>query len=941
MDSNEVETVAYKDSLGFRLSISTGITILITLVLSILVISWITFQRDVDEEINRVEGIGAVIAASVAEDLVKNEPNAARRTLSSIRQFDSLLYAGITKPDGTPFAQMGIGTYLVGRDEEFSKISAIEALFQDKLWISSPIIRGGEPVGHLKILSSTRHLRFGVINQVATLLLIALLTVFVAISWSSRSINKLIYPLRKLSKTMLMIGGNAKFNERVDMNVRGEVGALASSFNTMIAQIEARDQELSDYQHNLENMVKERTEELKNARDIAENANAAKSDFLATMSHEIRTPMNGMMVMAEMLTAAPLSPKHRRYANIISRSGKGLLNIINDVLDFSKIEAGQLDLESTPFSIDSILGDVANLFWDKAQQSQLELLTYVDPRIARSVIGDPTRFNQIVTNLVNNALKFTQKGGVTINAHYVEENQRRCKIRMEVIDTGIGIARDKQEKVFQHFSQADQSTTREYGGTGLGLSICRKLVHAMGGEIGVQSQLGFGSTFWFEIELDIEEQNSCAQVPFGKTIALLGLSDLAFEVVGRKFSHYGWSVTKIAGNQHAALLATSAWMEQHRGEHETPPLICLTSIGDSKCDALIEAGTAKDIIDINASRQEFDELVEKITQQKFSGKSLLEAQKDSTQNHMKFGGLKVLAVDDNAINREVLKDALSTLDVKPTLAESGERALEILEHAQFDLIFMDCSMPGMDGFEATQRIRQSEHQLQSKPTPVVALTAHISGTNADKWKSSGMNGYLTKPFTIEALTKEITQHCAHYDQDMRGDLDESSTPASSHSEQSNQQAHPVPADNGASSGLVDAKPETDHAELNVLEVQPAQETVWISDKTLQFLKSIQKGNTNAMAEKIFGLYRSHVPHNLKQVKDAAGANDFALLAKTVHALKSMSLSAGAEAVAQVCQKIEDHAKHGDAFDYQDALAQLEYRIQKTVDAMDELLRKAA
>ncbi len=297
---------------------------------------------------------------------------------------------------------------------------------------------------------------------------------------------------------MSVVQRTHRYDLELQDNRRDEIGTLAQGFNSMMGEIRIRDKRLADHRANLELEVENRTLDLRIAKQAADDANAAKSQFLATMSHEIRTPLNGLMVMAELLAAADLQPRERRYADVVVRSGGSLLAIINDVLDYSKIEAGKIDLEAIELDLADVIDDVAQLFASKAAAQGLDLAAFIHPSIGM-VIGDPVRLGQIVGNLVNNAIKFTPSGHVLVEA--IQDPVRNGHVLVKVTDTGIGIAADKLDKVFESFSQASQSTTRQYGGTGLGLTICHRLVSIMGGEIGVESREGEGSCFWFSVPL--------------------------------------------------------------------------------------------------------------------------------------------------------------------------------------------------------------------------------------------------------------------------------------------------------------------------------------------------------------------------------------------------------------------------------------------------------
>ena len=753
-------------------------------------------------------------------------------------------------------------------------------------------------------------------------LAVALSTVIVAVVISFRSVKHIVKPVSQLSRAMLNAGSSGSFAERIETDDHGEVGVLTRSFNTMISQIETRDTQLDDYRFNLENKVETRTAELKIARDLAESANFAKSEFLATMSHEIRTPMNGMMVMAELLAAAPLNNRHRRYANIISRSGHGLLGIINDILDFSKIEAGQLELEETTVVVDDLVGDIANLFWDKANEKSLDLVTQVAWDVPSRVIGDPTRIGQIVTNLVNNALKFTVKGGVLIkvtsNNSDSEYGVNFCRLRFEIVDTGIGIAADKQDAVFERFSQADQSTTRNYGGTGLGLSICQKLVEAMNGEIGLVSRLGEGSTFWFEIDFRIEKYPTAVS-SFSREVKLnvMVQSELLGNSIRQMFSEYGLTVKQLDPNNLSGLqgiqpiLAESCWIAQHVADLRGVDVIAITSIGDTLCDGLISDGVVNDIIRLPIARKDIAELCARMNSGHYLGLGALETDDEPIKVFSNLSGISVLAVDDNAVNREVLRDALGTLNVDVALAESGEQAIEILERERFDLVFMDCSMPGLDGFETTKIIRSSEINSGALRIPIVALTAHVTGEDAKKWRACGMDGYISKPFTIEGLGEQILSLC-------KADTTGAELSVDSHLGNTSHKMAPLSEE-----------------QQSILLQIGGNGIELVSPKTLEFIRSLGRSTTVNMAGKIFGLYFEHAPLAMNDIQQTIHLNDFDELAKSAHSLKSMSMSAGATAVSDCCQIIEDAAKENNASKHTENIDQLTKLLNDTIAEMRE------
>ena len=373
--------------------------------------------------------------------------------------------------------------------------------------VRAPIVYAGKQVGQLILIADLSDLRTALIESLTLSLFIGLLAAIVGVAIAHLMQRSITRPITALSETMEQVRETRDFSHRAERHSSDETGQMVDAFNDMLDQIGRRDQALAHHRDQLEATVRERTRDLHAAKTAAEEANAAKSDFLATMSHEIRTPMNGMLVMAELLSASGLAPRLQRYSDVIVKSGQGLLTIINDILDFSKIEAGKLELERVPVAPRQLVDDVLQLFSERAVSAGLDIAAHVTPDVPKTIAADPVRLNQVITNLTNNALKFTQTGGVLVRVAVVgaSESPETARLRFSVTDTGIGIPEDKCATIFDAFSQADQSTTRQFGGTGIGLSICQRLVNAMEGEIGVESVVGEGSTFAFEIPVDVLE----------------------------------------------------------------------------------------------------------------------------------------------------------------------------------------------------------------------------------------------------------------------------------------------------------------------------------------------------------------------------------------------------------------------------------------------------
>ncbi len=368
-----------------------------------------------------------------------------------------------------------------------------------KLRLVHPMISDGRRLGTVYILANTDR-ETDQIRDSALLLFFSLIVVLLVTQLISSSLQQLMTkPIYSLAKMARRISEEGDYTIRVTRKYTDEIGDLIDDFNTMVEAVELREAELKEHRKNLELLVQERTEELRMKRDEALAAARAKSEFLANMSHEIRTPMNGIIGVLSLLRDAPLAEEYRRLLDSATRSADSLLLIINDILDFSKIDAGRIDFESIAFDLRELMEETSELFIDAVNVKNLELVCFVPLEINCRVKGDPTRLRQILTNMVSNAVKFTEHGEVVLRVEPAGRDGDRQILRFSVQDTGIGIAAAVLDRLFEKFTQADGSTTRKYGGTGLGLSVCKQLVQMQGGEIGVKSVLGRGSTFWFTL----------------------------------------------------------------------------------------------------------------------------------------------------------------------------------------------------------------------------------------------------------------------------------------------------------------------------------------------------------------------------------------------------------------------------------------------------------
>ena len=529
---------------------------------------------------------------------------------------------------------------------------------------------------------------------------------------------------------------------------------------------------------------KEEKLETRRQKNAAEDASRAKSQFLATMSHEIRTPMNGVIGMLEMLRDTPLDGNQKHYIDVIHRSGETLLAIINDILDYSKIEAGKMRLEETIFELDELVENCVQLFGATANKRQIELFGGLDPDVPKWIKGDPTRLRQIIINLLGNAFKFTTEGFVSLQVKRVADlPDHKVELRFIVQDSGIGIEMNSTDDLFDSFNQADASTTRKYGGTGLGLAICKSLAELMGGEIGVDSVKGEGSSFWFTVRVSGEpvrdwsgtQVDAKPHILSGKKLLLVESNTNLSAFIRRNSSVWGINLHSVTSVQAAlaelrqALSAAQAYdfvgfdyrlpdgtgvefAQQLRAMPEFVELpIFMFSAGDIYHDqeqlrSLAIHAVLRKPISMRLMRQELIALLG------HESVPLIAAERNK-QDLGKFSHLRVLVVEDNPVNRMVIKGLLGKLSIVPTFAENGLEACAAVRGSteRFDLILMDCEMPEMDGFEATRNIRAYEQREGLLATPIIALTAHALQEHRDAVFASGMNYYLAKPITFNNL----------------------------------------------------------------------------------------------------------------------------------------------------------------------------------------------
>jgi len=876
---------------------------------------------------NEALTIARIVGLNSMASLSFRDKDAAQETLASLGQESSIAIAALYDQNGALFAQTVAPEYRsIKIDEQLDPdvsigFSQVLNWNGSMLTIYYPVVLERSRLGTVALVT----IQTALVQRLKTYLglsgLIFALSSILAYIISLYSQRIVTTPILDLQSTMQKVAATKDYNIRAAVLSEDELGQLARRFNEMLDQIREQDRELRFHRELLEDNVRKRTEELstananlrttigelQRAKDRAEAANQAKMQFLANISHEIRTPMNGVLGIAEILDRSTLSERQRQLLGTLQQSGGDLMVIINDLLDFSKLEAGKFDLNISSFNLHALLDNCLDVFNAEARKKKLEIACIVHPEVPVHIQSDPDRIRQVLINLIGNAIKFTSSGSVVLEVSAGADTGNQGQLRLSVRDTGIGIPPQALGKIFSPFTQADETMTRSHGGTGLGLAIVSQLLNLMEGGITVASTPGQGSSFTATLPFIYPEHNEKREVaPFaGIRTATLGLSPLTRTALDNILGRYA-----LGAHHHANV--ESALTE---ADGQDKVLFFVESRGDT--DAVLEdlsrlrQGPGEKFVilitpdlDETETRTELlvDKAISKPLRQSTIQHIILDAAGLAQLNQEEIAGAfrknivfdaRALLVEDNKVNQKVAHGALRIFGLDIDIADNGLIALNMIGQEHYDIVFMDCQMPVMDGYTASTEIRAFE--ALSRPgerVPIVAMTAHALAKDKLRCFQNGMDGYLAKPFTLKDLSHTLRQWLPGKMRRVENPVEEDTPEAAT--------------------------------------------TSALDESILQNLRTMQSQGSPDLLQAVFTAYVSSANQLMREIGGATQSNNFDMIRQHCHTLKSSSYNVGAKDFSALAKEMEARAQERQTEELPALYADLSREHLKVLEAIARL-----
>jgi len=881
---------------------------------------------------------GRFARALPASIIAAFERGAGADVLGGARRHPAIMSVTLTLPSGEILRQYlrdpvtsGARHKLFERTEFHHRVLQLLAL--EPIPIVRPVDLGPQVSGSMLALVDHRVLWGAVGREVGQLpigLAIGALLAFLAANALQRQI---VEPLAQLASATRVGSWNAASEQPITSDRRNELNELASNFDALAARLAEYERDFRNVRMESGQQVIERTRELEQRARTAEALTRSKDEFLANMSHEIRTPMNGVLGMAELLAGTKLDKRQQRFVESMRTAAQTMMQIINDILDDSKIEAGKLDLLREPFQVRELVEDVGQLFAGAAERKRLELICRVEATVPHKVVGDVLRLRQVLGNLLSNAVKYTERGEIQVRVADDTASDGGRRLRFSVTDTGPGIPSSQHAAVFEAYTQLENAT--RIGGTGLGLSIATRLVRLMGGgRIDLRSEPGHGSTFSFLLPFEVAERESAGEENNQEFTGLrvLIVDDSTQSYMGLEEALKTWSAEVSVlnrGRMLAERLRSAALRSQPFDvvllDHGLPDASTAELLREIRMDPSV-AGTYVVLLtalDFDATYEgtkaiEPDTCIAKPVRLESlkaalraaraprttaRGSTIVGGSKASGSTTAALG-LAVLVVDDNPVNREVAVAMLEESRCRVTLAHDGHAAVREARERRFDVILMDCQMPGMDGFTATAEIRRSESERGVPPTAIVALTANVLARDRERCLAAGMNGFLGKPFTsaqLIAALRPIAEAC--------GTLHLIETPAEPVDPE---ESVPVTADAQAVLSAEEESELFDPAVTDMLAAplfEPATKSL-LPVLDLEQIKAIRSLGKPHVLDRLCQLLFETAPTTLQSVDRCLAAGDLPAVAAAAHSLKSASSNLGGRRFAEVLDRCESMARDG-------------------------------